>query len=323
MFFLLLSGDMRYPLFIGIIFASAFFAVSKEYVVLAPLPESFSIKTLAPKNEAIIVAVGDIMLGRYVEDISLRNGWNYPFASTTEIFSGADIVFGNMEGTIPDEHEKTPNYGWRFSFDKESVKAARHAGVNVVTLANNHSTDFGGSGYEETVSSLTAIGIASVGKHSDYLYEKNGIKIRFMGWNDTFASLSLKTVSDKILASKKENEFLIVAVHFGEEYATSSTSRQKELARAMIDAGADVVIGSHPHVVEEKEIYHGKSIFYSLGNFIFDQYFSEETQKGLAVKMTITGSTVKYEMMPISLHKSRPQLDMNAEIQSFSLPRVK
>ncbi|MCX6735885.1 MAG: CapA family protein [Candidatus Parcubacteria bacterium] len=304
---------MKHPLLIGIIFASAFFSVRKEgFVLVSP-----------SRNEATIIAVGDIMLGRYVEELSLRKGRNYPFASTTKIFSGADVVFGNLEGTVPNEHEKTPNYGWRFSFNKEAVKEARRAGINVVTLANNHSTDFGGSGYDETVSSLNDIGIVSVGKHSDYLYEKEGIKIRFMGWNDTFAPLSLKTVSDKIRASKKENEFLIAAVHFGEEYATSSTSRQKELARAMIDAGADVVIGSHPHVVEEKEIYHEKPIFYSLGNFIFDQYFSEETQKGLAVKMTITGSTVKYEMMPISLHKSRPQLDMNAEIQSFSLPRVK
>ena len=313
MFFLLLSGDMKYSLLIGIIFASAFFTARKEEFVLTP----------PTKNEATIVAVGDIMFGRYVEELSLRRGWDYPFASTTEIFSGADVVFGNFEGTVANEHQKTPNYGWHFSFDKNAVKAARRAGINVVTLANNHSTDFGESGYSETVSSLSDIGIASVGKHSDYLYEKNGIKIRFMGWNDTFAPLSLKTVSDKIRASKKENEFLIAAVHFGEEYSASPTDRQKELARALIDAGADVVIGSHPHVVEEKEIYRGKPIFYSLGNFIFDQYFSEETQKGLAVKMTITGDTVKYEMLPIDLRKSRPKSDKSYPAKSFSLPRIK
>jgi poly-gamma-glutamate synthesis protein (capsule biosynthesis protein) len=118
-------------------------------------------KTVLPEKPVVVTAVGDVMLARYVEELSLRNkDWNYPFASSSEIFSGSDIVFGNFEGAIPKVHEQTPNFNFRFSVPKEAAKAAGRAGVNVVTLANNHSLDFGENGYENTVATLKDIGVA-------------------------------------------------------------------------------------------------------------------------------------------------------------------
>jgi poly-gamma-glutamate synthesis protein (capsule biosynthesis protein) len=98
-----------------------------------------------------------------------------------------------------------------------------------------------------------------------------------------------------------------VAIHWGEEYRDVSNKRQQTLGRALIDAGADVIIGHHPHVVEEIELYRGKPIFYSLGNFIFDQYFSKETQEGLAVKISVGDKKAAYELIPVDLHKSQPK----------------
>ena len=304
---------IKYFLFAGVFLGSAFLAL---YTPEFPLKE-----VLISQNEVSVVAVGDMMLGRFVEELSLRHGFDYPFAFVSEIFSESDIVFANFEGAIPKDHQKTPSYNYKLSVPKNAAESAHRSGINVVSLSNNHSEDFGASGYANTVSVLNDIGMASVGKNSDHTYEKNGIKIRFMGWNDTFAHVSPSVFIDGVRASKKEDEFLIASVHFGEEYATTSNARQKEVAHALINAGADVVIGTHPHVAEEMEIYHGRPIFYSLGNFIFDQYFSEETQKGLAVKMTIQEGVVEYEMLPIDLTKSQPKLSADAAVRKFTVFR--
>jgi len=279
-------------------------------------------KTVLPEKPVVVTAVGDVMLARYVEELSLRNkDWNYPFASSSEIFSGSDIVFGNFEGAIPKVHEQTPNFNFRFSVPKEAAKAAGRAGVNVVTLANNHSLDFGENGYENTVATLKDIGVASIGKHSDHVYEKSGVHVRFMGLDDTLVRLATSSVVQKVRTAKKENEFLIVAVHFGEEYERSSNPRQRQLAHLIIDAGADVVIGHHPHAIEELEEYHGKPIFYSLGNFIFDQYFKDDTERGLAIRMTIEKKEVTYEMRPIHLTGSQPKLDVSTKPLVFTVER--
>ncbi|MCK9351734.1 MAG: CapA family protein [Candidatus Paceibacterota bacterium] len=314
---------MKYVISISIFFVLSFFLV-KTNDALSPayLYQTSVQKTVTAENEVVTaVAVGDIMLGRFVEELSIRNNdWNYAFALSSEIFSGADIGFGNFEGSIPKVHTQTPIYGYQFSVAPKAAEAMRNAGINVVTLANNHSSDFGEKGYSETASFLNEIGVASVGSSSSHVVEQNGIRVRFMGFNDTFAPLSSDTVASDVRNTKKDNEFLVVAIHFGDEYATSSNSRQKALAHTIIDAGADVVIGHHPHVVEEHETYHGKAIFYSLGNFIFDQYFSEGTQNGLAIKMTIGKKDVTYELIPIDLHQSRPRT-IHGEVESFSRKR--
>ncbi len=292
---------------VGILFAGAFFSLERSESVIPAL-----------KKEVTVVAVGDMMLGRFVEELSLRHGFDYPFASSSDIFSDAEIIFANFEGAIPSKHKKTPSYNYKLSVPKEAVVSVHQSGINVVSLSNNHTEDFGLEEYKNTISVLNNAGIATVGKNSDYVYEKNGTRIRFMGWNDTFARLPLSDFTEGVRASKNDGEFLIASVHFGEEYKTTSNARQKEVAHALVNAGADVVIGTHPHVVEEMEIYHGKPIFYSLGNFVFDQYFSEETQRGLAVKITIQEGVVVYEMLPIDLIKSQPKLNVNATVRKFT-----
>jgi poly-gamma-glutamate synthesis protein (capsule biosynthesis protein) len=200
---------------------------------------------------------------------------------------------------------------------ENAVKAARAAGINVVSLANNHTTDFGKEALAETFSTLKNAGINPVGNGADYCTEVNASKVCFLAWNDTFAPLDLKTISEETAKRKTSDTFLVASVHFGNEYSATGTARQKLVAKTLIDSGADVVIGHHPHVVENMEMYKGKPIFYSLGNFIFDQYFSEETQIGLAVRAEIRDDTVLYELIPIDLHKSRPTRMPPSEAREF------
>lgn len=262
---------------------------------------------------SVIVVTGDIMLGRTVERVSLAQGFGYPFLYTKDIFSGADAVFSNLEGPVPFLHEKTPAYSFRFSFLPESTQALKNAGVDVVTLANNHTTDFGEKGYSDTTKVLEKEGIDFVGhpvRMGEGLTFEKSIhhrNVRFVGLNDTYTPIESKKVTELIQRLKKDGTFIIVAVHWGEEYKNTSNERQQRLGHVLIDAGADVVVGHHPHVVEEVEIYHQKPIFYSLGNFIFDQYFSEDVQEGLAVKISLGDKNVSYELIPVDLHKSQPK----------------
>jgi poly-gamma-glutamate synthesis protein (capsule biosynthesis protein) len=107
---------------------------------------------------------------------------------------------------------------------------------------------------------------------------------------------------------KKPGEFFVAMVHGGDEYKLTSNAKQQTLYRGLIDAGVDVVVAHHPHVTEEVELYHGKPIFYSLGNFIFDQYFQKEVEEGLAVKLTLSASEATYELLPIKGNHSQPAL---------------
>lgn len=275
-----------------------------------------------------IVVTGDVMLGRTVEGISSARGFDYPFQHTKDIFSGADVVFSNLEGPVPQAHEKTPAYSFRFSFHPNSIKALHDAGVSVVTLANNHMLDFGEQGYVDTTKELNERGIAFVGHPTrmgeSLTFEKTyrGRKVRFVGLNDTYTPVDIEKASALIRDLKKDGAFVIVAVHWGEEYRNISNERQRTLGQALIDAGADVVVGHHPHVVEEVERYHDKPIFYSLGNFIFDQYFSEDVQQGIAVKISIGDTKVSYELIPVDLHKSQPKRSgKSSPYPPFTVPR--
>ncbi len=273
-----------------------------------------------------VVVIGDVMLGRSVEGLSLAHGFDYPFRHTADIFSGADAVFANLEGPVPLVHERTPAYSFRFSFRPESIRALYGAGVNVVTLANNHAVDFGEEGYSNTVAELAKEGIGFTGHPvrigEDLAFTKTirGRELRFLGLNDTYHPININEASAFVRDSKKDGAFVIVAVHWGEEYQNVSNERQQRLGRALVDAGADAVIGHHPHVAEEIEMYRGKPIFYSLGNFIFDQYFSEETQQGLAVKIAIGDRSVLYEVIPVDLHKSQPKKDTKETSRFFTVP---
>ncbi|GAJ05747.1 unnamed protein product, partial [marine sediment metagenome] len=238
------------------------------------------------KEVKTILLVGDIMLDRGVEDLIKQNSIYYPFQKISHFLRGIDIVFGNLEGPIINNPPEFPANSLKFAFNPETIKGASWCNFNLFSLANNHTLDMGKEGLEETKEWLKKYGINFIGDplsgssdnlDSSFLRDN----IIFFAFNHIFPFIAkeeetIETI--KIVKSLNPDKFLIISLHWGEEYKLINSSAQQRVAHKIIEAGADLIIGHHPHVVQNIEKYQGKLIFYSLGNFIFDQYFSPDTQ---------------------------------------------
>ena len=268
-----------------------------------------------------VLFVGDIMLDRGVEYLMGKNSIFYPFEKISQFLRGADILFGNSEGSIVKYPPVFPRGSLRFAFSPETVNVFSFFNFNLLSLANNHTLDMGVDGLEETKGLLNQGNVSFIGhpvKCDGDFFEKDNII--FLAFNKIFPSnCSDKQIIEIVKKTKQLNQkkLLIVVPHWGEEYQLNSSISQQELAYQMIDAGADLIIGSHSHVVQEIEEYKGKLIFYSLGNFIFDQYFSEETQEGLAVGLEIYSEKNIYRLFPIQSRLSQPFLMEQKETDGF------
>jgi poly-gamma-glutamate synthesis protein (capsule biosynthesis protein) len=164
-------------------------------------------------------------------------------------------------------------------------------------LGNNHILNFGQAGVSSTKKYLDDANVqyfGAPGGNKSAIKNVNGVNIAFVSYNEFLSSDIIgeqNATIDEIKVARKSAGIVVVFCHWGVEYNLKNTDSQKTLARQFIDAGADLVIGSHPHVIEPMEIYNGKRIYYSLGNFIFDQYFSEDVRKGEGVVVTIDKKT--------------------------------
>jgi poly-gamma-glutamate capsule biosynthesis protein CapA/YwtB (metallophosphatase superfamily) len=192
----------------------------------------------------------------------------------------------------------------------------------LLSLANNHTFDLGKEGFSETKEFLLKANIDFVGHpvscDEDFLTEKEGII--FLAFNKTFSFNCSDEEIVKIVKKVRESnqgKFLIILLHWGQEYQLKSSISQQNLAHKLIDEGADLIIGSHPHVVQEIEEYKGKLIFYSLGNFIFDQYFPKETQEGLVVSLEIYPQKLIYRLFSIQSYLSQPFLMKKEKANEF------
>jgi len=272
--------------------------ISSLLAFFLALVPSFSQKPIdLPDDEVEIVFAGDTMLGRSVMGASLDNNDSlYSFRKTSDLLKDADITFLNLENPIVKNCQRHVG-GFKFCTTYEIANGLNFAGVDVVTLANNHSENYGKEGLEETKKYLKKIGVKSVGYNNLEIIEKNGIKFGFLGFNYTFSNQSLEKDLKLISDSNQQVGVLIVSVHWGEEYKETANSFQTATAKKMVESGADALIGHHPHWVQNYEEINGKPVYYSLGNFIFDQMWSEETKKGLVVKMTFDkdGNIIKKE----------------------------
>ena len=243
-------------------------------------------------NQVTIIFTGDVMLGRSVMGAALDvNDAFYPFRETADFLNDADITFVNLENPIV---KNCPRHvgGFKFCTSYEIAGGLKFAGVDILTLANNHSENYGKQGLEESKNYLSENGIKSVGYGNLEIIEVKGTKYGFLGFNYTFSTLGLEKDLRLIKESDALVDVLIVANHWGEEYKSIANNFQATSARRMVDNGTDVVIGHHPHWVQNFEEIEGKPVYFSLGNFVFDQMWSEETKKGLVVKMTFDGDKI-------------------------------
>lgn len=278
-----------------------------------------------------MLAFGDVMLDRAVRSLMDANGLDYPFRKIADpalkFINGTDFVFANLEGPIHEVYTPTSK-SIAFRFKPDIVWEIRKAGINIVSVANNHSLDQGWGGRDDTMKFLEKGGVMFFGNpknivggegrdSNEKIIELSGSKIAFLGFDDTIFKIDSAPVGEYIKNLKERVDFVIVSVHWGVEYNHTPIQRQKDLAHMFIDSGADIVLGHHPHVIQTMEIYNNKPIFYSLGNFVFDQYFSTDTQEGLSVGLVIEkGRTVLY-LFPYSIPRSQPTLMSGDEKTAF------
>jgi len=237
---------------------------------------------------ARLTLLGDIMLGRTVLTKSISVGdYLYPFKKVAPRLKEADLVFANLESPVVSNCPMTET-GMIFCTRPEMLDGLTFVGVKVVSLANNHSHNYGMEGYEATKKYLSEKGIEWVDERNLYIRDVDGLKFGFLGFNFT----SQGPTADDLLfiaESKSKVDILILGVHWGVEYTPISTEVQKTWAVQLIGSGADVLSGTHPHWIQNIEYINEKPVYYSLGNFVFDQMWSEETKKGMVVSLTFEG----------------------------------
>jgi gamma-polyglutamate biosynthesis protein CapA len=258
-----------------------------------------------------LVFAGDVMLSRGVRrEILAQNDPAFPFRKISSEMAAADIAFVNLESPFSDRgpyHED----GLIFHAPPSTIAGLELAGIDVVSTANNHSRDCGSYGLEFTISWLRSHGVLPVGTselpertHAGVVVERRGVRFGFLGytfdqqngnWRDIDQRIAMTdpvVVASDVAKLKQRCDVVIVSMHSGIEYVLHPNQKQIEFAHAAVDAGASLVIGHHPHVIQTHERYRGRDIFYSLGNFVFDQYQREATRHGAVVETTFVGKNL-------------------------------
>lgn len=283
-----------------------------------------------------LVAVGDVMLGRGVGSLIAANSPSYPFYATRGLTSQADIAFGNLESPITTRG--FPQGGIALRSRPEVTEGLSYAGFDVMSLANNHTADYGAVGLLDTMSHLDGEEIAFVGLTRDddegqvaLMREANGLRIAFLAYNHVGlpwdavtgegvsgpAWLEPELAYADVSEAAQDADFVVVSMHLGEEYTPLPDEFQQQVALGMLDAGAGLVLGHHPHVVGAVAFEERGFVAYSLGNFVFDQPFSEETQQGLILLGLIDHSGLKQiQLVPVQIEAGQPSVLPPAEARS-------
>ncbi|MDH4330039.1 MAG: CapA family protein [Candidatus Moranbacteria bacterium] len=258
------------------------------------------IQEVAPRKASVLF-VGDMMFDRWIRQVTERKGIDFVLGGVDRVLEKNDLVVGNLEGPITGNESVSvgTEFGSRenyiFTFPPETASNLQKKNIRLVSLGNNHIWNFGTDGLAETKKHLSNAGVEFFGDTGEdgerfVVREINGIKIAFVNFNQ-FARKGRENVMGDLEAVKSlKPDFVVVYAHWGKEYEGRPEEETVALARAFVDDGADAVIGSHPHVVQTKEEYKEKMIYYSLGNFVFDQYFEDETQRGMIVEVEFDSS---------------------------------
>lgn len=246
-------------------------------------------------DTATILVGGDMMFDRYIRDVTDTRGSDYVFSCIKDVLASKDLALANLEGPITgndsvsrDAPEAVPEH-FRFTFPATTAELLARHNIDLVNIGNNHITNFGRDGLRETKVHLERAGVSYFGDPSESLkalrLELKGVPISFVNWNE-WSDVSAEDTLELISNERTLGRIVVVYTHWGDEYV-APPERVVVLARQFIDAGAELVVGSHPHIVQESEMYKGKYIYYSLGNFIFDQYWTEEVRNGLLLEVTL------------------------------------
>lgn len=273
-----------------------------------------------------VIAVGDIMLDGTARPVLGENGYDYPFVQTKRYFEGAQVIFGNLEGPLTDRGAPEQDKTYVFHSPPQKVsQALKAAGFNVVSLANNHTLDYGAEGLTQTMEALDAAGIAHAGAGATLdqarrpvIIEAGGKRIAILAYSltlpENFYATANKAgtafgheayVRRDIAAARRQADIVLVSFHWGQEGRTALRDYQVQLGHAAIDAGAAAVIGHHPHILQAVERYKDGVILYSLGNFAFGSY-SKDARVSAVAELVFDGNRVQaLRLHPINVDNSQ------------------
>lgn len=278
---------------------------------------------LAPPRPADVHALfgGDIMLSRYVGRVAReKHDPAWPLHEVANLFGSADIAFANLESPFSDRG-RSVDKGMIFRAEPEMVAALESAGIDVVSTANNHARDCGRYGIEFTLDLLGRHGILAAGTadsgqlaHEGVILARKRVGFGFLGYtfdqsngnhadvDERVAMMDTERMRADVSSLRERTDVVIVSMHAGNEYQPTPNVFQQRFARAAIDAGASLVVGHHPHVVQPVERYGNGIIFYSLGNLVFDQFQSQNTQRGWIADVRFAGPRIaSWGIIPIDI----------------------
>ncbi|NLC53395.1 MAG: CapA family protein [Firmicutes bacterium] len=292
----------------------------------------------SPEAEVVLTLAGDLYLGGPLERILLSNP-AYPFRYLQTFCQESDLFFANLETPVSTQGEVYVEKTYTFRCDPGVVKTLKTGNLNVVSLANNHIMDYGPEALAETIALLEQHDIAHTGAGSNLaaartpaLLEKNGLRVAFLAYNNTFplefnatatqagtAPGHSSYVSADVKKARQLADIVVVSFHWSSELLKERKSYQADLAKVAINAGAHLVVGHHPHVIQGVEVYKHGLIAYSLGNFIFASY-SRRVQDGLILQVRFTPSGLKEAaFFPININNYQvhfqPQLLTGSEAE--------
>ncbi len=301
---------------------------SSSTLILSPIISSDDKNS---SSSLSLLAFGDIMLDRSVMlKTQAAQNYNHPFLLIDPLLKEYNLHLANLEGPITNNKSIANGTGgarFTFTFSPKFVDPLKNR-FEFLSLANNHGNNFGQAGLDQTRKFLDTAGIHYFGDPGNIqgflsvTTSYHNITLGFVGYHQLIEKGFEKVIAE-IQRIRPEVDVLIAMPHWGIEYVTNTPSYlQKKEGHEMIDAGVDIIIGAHPHVIEPIEIYKEKVIFYSLGNFIFDQYFSEETQTGLAVGINIEKINEKirfqYKLIPLDINgQSQPSVASSQKTQQI------
>ncbi|WP_051331227.1 CapA family protein [Aneurinibacillus terranovensis] len=304
----------------------------------APVQADVGVKEPLQRPEVTLAFTGDMQFTGTVGEQIKKNGLNYPFAAVKPILTNADVTVGNLETTLT-TRGVAQTKDFTFRSDPRMAKAMANAGFDILGLANNHAMDFGQISLQDTIQSLDKEHLAHIGggknsaeATSVYYITKKGETIAFLnysrvlpsaGWMATAKRPGLASAYDpalmysKVKQAHKKADIVVVFLHWGKELAATPEAYQVNMAHSLIDCGADIIVGNHPHVTQPVEWYKHKLIAYSLGNFVFTNSINNRCNQSAILQVGVTGTTITGKLIPVQIKNGQPRLMTSKEKDSF------
>jgi poly-gamma-glutamate capsule biosynthesis protein CapA/YwtB (metallophosphatase superfamily) len=318
----------------------SFTATAENPDLIVEKPTATPLPSATPGRRLILMAVGDVMLGRTIGEMIETEGPEAPFLYTAETLRSADITVGNLECPISDRGF-TEDKTYAFRAPIAAAESLAWAGFNLVNLANNHSLDYGPEALQDTLAYLAANSIQSVGAgmneteaYAPVFIEVDGLRVAFLGFVDVHigrydysqweagpdkpgvAWAHEERIRASVAAAKAQADVVVVLVHNGYEFMQSVVREQVTVAQLAIDSGASLVIGSHPHVLQRIDRYQDGLIVYSMGNFVFDNFLFPPNYSAILVVELSPQGVESYELIDVVV-----QLNGVPQIMPYNLDK--